>query len=151
MHKLFTYNFVLFAALLGWFLAQFLKIILMLIKSRRIRIKLLFSTGGMPSAHSCMVSALATAIGLVSGFESPLFAATSIFAAVVMFDAQSIRKAAGQQARVLNQIVDEFFKHHKVSEHKLAELLGHTRFEVLVGMVLGIASSVVLYRLMPAV
>jgi acid phosphatase family membrane protein YuiD len=86
-----------------------------------------------------MVSALATSIGLSAGWNSPLFALSLGFASVVMFDAQSFRRAAGQQARLLNQMVEELFKEHHFSEKKLAELLGHTRYEVFFGMLLGIA------------
>lgn len=104
------------------------------------------STGGMPSSHSSMVSALATSIGLTAGFGSPLFALALGFALVVMFDAQSFRRAAGQQARLLNQIVEELFKEHHFSEKKLAELLGHTRYEVFFGMLLGILIAILFHQ-----
>ena len=61
---------------------------------------------------------------------------------VVMFDAQSVRKAAGEQAALLNQIVDELLHEHHLSENKLKELLGHTRLEVFMGMLTGIATAV---------
>ena len=60
------------------------------------------------------------------------------FALITMFDASTVRRAAGLQAGLLNEMVDELFKEHRFSERKLAELLGHTRLEVFVGMVLGI-------------
>jgi hypothetical protein len=60
-----------------------------------------------------------------------------------MFDAAGVRNAAGEQARILNQIVDELFKEHRFSEKRLKELLGHTRFEVFVGMLLGILSAII--------
>ncbi|NIP92814.1 MAG: divergent PAP2 family protein, partial [Akkermansiaceae bacterium] len=68
---------------------------------------------------------------------SAVFAVTLVFAAVVMFDAQSFRRAAGLQARVLNQMVEELFKEHHLSQQKLVEFLGHTRTEVFSGMALG--------------
>lgn len=107
-------------------------------RTRRLDFSYLVSTGGMPSAHSAMVSGLALAIGLRTGFESPVFALALAFALVVMFDASTVRRAAGLQARLLNQILEELFKHHHLSEKKLAELLGHTRLEVFMGMVIGI-------------
>jgi acid phosphatase family membrane protein YuiD len=55
-----------------------------------------------------------------------------------MFDASTVRRAAGLQARLLNEIVDELFKEHHFSERKLAELLGHTRLEVFTGLIMGV-------------
>lgn len=132
-------NVTLWAAAFGWTAAQFIKFSRHYIRARRMDFGFFVSTGGMPSAHSALVSALATSVGIINGMGSPLFAVTAIFAMIVMFDAQGVRRAAGHQARVLNQIVDEVMKqHHLPKREKLAELLGHTRHEVLVGMLLGI-------------
>ncbi len=116
-------------------------------ETRKVDFAVLVSTGGMPSAHSAMVCSLATTVGLTVGFGAPLFAVTLAFALVVMFDAQSFRRAAGQQARLLNQIVEELFKEHHFPEQKLAELLGHTRVEVFAGMITGIAVSLFMHHL----
>ena len=67
-----------------------------------------------------------------------------------MIDAQSVRRAAGVQARLLNQMAEEFYKNHKVSPEKLVEFLGHTRMEVLAGAALGIAIAVAVHRFFPA-
>jgi acid phosphatase family membrane protein YuiD len=138
-------NITIWAALLAWLLAQSIKLCWHYHKTREIDFRYFISTGGMPSAHSAMVSALATSIGLRTGFGSPLFAVTLAIAIVVMFDAQSVRRAAGQQARLLNQIVQELFKEHHLSGHKLAEFLGHTRKEVFVGMFMGIAVALLVH------
>jgi acid phosphatase family membrane protein YuiD len=132
-------NLGFISAFMGWLIAQALKFGTHLASTRKIDFYIFVSTGGMPSSHSSMVSALATSIGLSAGWNSPLFALSLGFASVVMFDAQSFRRAAGQQARLLNQMVEELFKEHHFSEKKLAELLGHTRYEVFFGMLLGIA------------
>lgn len=139
----------LWAGVAGWTVAQTIKMIACLVQSRRLDFRYLVSTGGMPSAHSAMSSAVATAMGLAEGFDSPLFALSFCFAAVVMFDAQSVRAAAGKQAKLLNQIVDELFKEHHLSEVKLKELLGHTRLEVFFGMLTGIVSALALLRFVP--
>jgi acid phosphatase family membrane protein YuiD len=132
-------NVALWSAVFGWFSAQFIKFAVHYARTRQRDFGYFVSTGGMPSAHSCLVSALATAVGIESGIGSPVFAATTIFAMIVMFDAQSVRRAAGLQARVVNQIVDELMiRHHLPGREKLAELLGHTRHEVFAGMSLGI-------------
>lgn len=134
------------AALIGWLIAQSVKMVCSLIETKRLDFSYLVSTGGMPSAHSAMVSALATSIGLCEGFDSAIFALAVAFAMVVMFDAQNVRAAAGKQARLLNQIVDELFKEHHLSETKLKELLGHTRLEVFMGMLTGIAAALAVFR-----
>ncbi len=134
------------AALLGWLVAQTAKMINCLIESRRLDFSYMVSTGGMPSAHSSMASSLAASLGLCEGFDSPVFALGAAFAVVVMFDAQSVRKAAGEQAKVLNRMVDELLREHHLSQTKLKELLGHTRLEVCMGMLTGIATALAAYR-----
>ena len=144
-----TLHIALWAGATGWLVAQLTKMIICLVQSRRLDFRYLASTGGMPSAHSSLVSALTTAIFITEGAGSPLFAISFVFAAVVMFDAQTVRAAAGEQARLLNQIVDEVFKEHHLSENKLKELLGHTRLEVFFGMLTGIFSTTALFRFIP--
>lgn len=136
-------NIAIKAALLSWLAAQLIKFSIAAFKSRTWDFTYFVSTGGMPSAHSASVSGLATCIGIQSGFHSPIFALALWFAVIVMFDAQSVRKAAGEQARILNQIVDEVLHKHHFSHNKLAELLGHTRLEVLAGMFVGIAVGLI--------
>jgi acid phosphatase family membrane protein YuiD len=87
---------------------------------------------------------------VTQGFGTPLFTLAFCFAAVIMFDAQTVRAAAGKQAQLLNQIVDELFQEHHLSEVKLKELLGHTRLEVFFGMLTGIFSALALLRFFPA-
>jgi len=144
-----TIHMTLWAGVAGWMVAQVTKMIICLVQSRRLDFRYLASTGGMPSAHSSLVSALTTAVGLTEGVGSPLFAVSFVFASVVMFDAQTVRAAAGKQARLLNQIVDELFTEHHLSENKLKELLGHTRLEVFFGMLTGIATALALFRFFP--
>jgi len=141
-----TFHHSFWAALFGWLIAQSIMMVCSLLETRRLDFSYLVSTGGMPSAHSAMASALATSIGLCEGFDSAIFALSIAFALVVMFDAQNVRAAAGEQARLLNQLVDELFKEHHLSETKLKELLGHTRLEVFMGMLTGIAVAMALYR-----
>ena len=126
------------SALIGWTVAQTVKMLADLIRTGRLDFSYLVSTGGMPSAHSAMVSGLATAIGLTEGFDSPLAMLAVGMASVTMFDAAGVRKAAGHQARILNKLLDELFREHRLNEQRLKELLGHTRLEVFVGMLIGI-------------
>ena len=130
------------AALLSWLVAQFIKFATEIVKSRELDFTYFVSTGGMPSAHSASVIGLATRIGIDSGFHTPIFALALWFALIVMFDAQSVRKAAGEQAKILNQIRDELKAHHHLPGDKLKELLGHTRLEVFAGAMVGIAVGI---------
>lgn len=132
---------------LGWSTAQFIKLCIDFAHTKRIDFSYFVSTGGMPSAHSAMVSALATSIGMTEGFGSPIFALAISFAAVTMFDAAGVRYAASQQARLLNQITEELFTKHTFNVPRLKEMLGHTRKEVLAGMVTGITVAVIVIKL----
>jgi len=129
-------------SLIACLAAQVLKLPIELIKNRKFNLRNLVTTGGMPSSHSAFVGALASGVGQTLGWESPEFAIATIFAIIVMYDAAGVRQAAGKQARILNQIVDEFFEEdHNLNEARLKELLGHTPFQVFVGLGLGITIS----------
>ncbi len=140
-------NITIVCAVIAWVLAQAIKFGRHLRRHGEVDFGFFVSTGGMPSAHSAMVSALATSIGIRDGAGSSVFAVTLAFALVVMFDAQSVRRAAGQQARLLNQMVQELFKEHHLSKQKLAEFLGHTRTEVFAGMLLGVLTAAAVHVL----
>ncbi len=141
-------NNVLLMAVLACLSAQGLKLVIEWIRHRKVDIKYLVSTGGMPSAHSALVGALATGVGQTMGWSSPDFAIACLFAVIVMYDAAGVRQAAGKQARILNQIIDELFQEDKeFDEERLKELLGHTPFQVLVGLALGIGISLMLGKI----
>lgn len=133
-------NRILLVAIAACLIAQVLKLTIDTIQNGKLSVKVLTTTGGMPSAHSALVTALATGVGQSLGWQSAEFAIATIFAIVVMYDAAGVRQAAGKQARILNQIIDELFSdNHKFNEEKLKELLGHTPVQVIAGSVLGIA------------
>jgi len=129
--------------------ASALKIAVNWHRTRRFDFHYLTSLGGMPSAHSAMVSALATSVGLREGFGSTIFVVTLAFSMVIMFDASTVRRAAGLQATLLNQVVDVLVKQHHLPTEKLREILGHTRVEVFAGMLVGVAVSLAITLLMP--
>ncbi|MGF1538029.1 MAG: divergent PAP2 family protein [Elainellaceae cyanobacterium] len=135
-------NRVLVVALLACVTAQFLKVFVELLVKRKINIPALFSSGGMPSSHSALVTGLACSIGQTRGWESAEFAIACVFAIIVMYDASGVRLAAGQQARIINQIIDELFSEHPAfNEDRLKELLGHTPAQVIAGSILGVLVS----------
>lgn len=128
----------LLACFVSWAVAQTLKVVIHSASQRRLDLSIWASAGGMPSSHSALVTALATAIGLRHGFGSDLFAIALILAVIVMYDAAGVRQAASAQARILNQIIDELFQGHPISEERLRELLGHTPTQVFAGALIGI-------------
>jgi acid phosphatase family membrane protein YuiD len=135
-------NHVLLVALFACVLAQLIKVAVGLIQHGKLDFRSLVGTGGMPSAHSALVTALATGIGQTSGWESGIFAIALIFAIIVMYDASGVRQAAGKQARILNQIMDELSQGEtKFTEDRLKELLGHTPVQVIAGAALGTVVS----------
>src|SRR5450756_138874 len=136
-------NHILMVSFVAWLIAQILKVLIYLLMEHRFDVWRLVSMGGMPSSHSTLVSALATSVGIEDGVRSSAFALAVIFASVVMYDAAGIRQAVSAQARILNRLLDEYFKHQRLDEVRLRELLGHTRIEVLVGSFLGIGTALV--------
>lgn len=135
-------NSVLLVAVIACLIAQASKLVVELVKNRKLNIRALVTTGGMPSAHSALVTALATGIGQTAGWASSEFAIATIFAIIVMYDAAGVRQAAGKQARIVNQIIDELFSDkHEFNQDRLKELLGHTPFQVIVGSLLGVTIS----------
>jgi acid phosphatase family membrane protein YuiD len=138
-------NTPLMAALAATLLAQLLKLLLVFLTERKWMFNRLLETGGMPSSHSAAVSALATSLGLINGWSSPHFAVAAVFGSIVMYDATGIRRAAGMQAEMINDMVrelshlfDEGFK-----PQALRTLLGHTYPQVVVGALLGIVTALI--------
>lgn len=131
-------NSILVTAALSWFVAQLLKMIFVLLRDKKLDFYRMVGSGGMPSSHSAFVVSLAAAVGIREGFNSTLFAVSAVMALVVMYDAAGVRRAAGQQARLLNQIVERWeTDDFENREKRLKELLGHTPTEVIGGAVLG--------------
>ena len=130
-------NRLLWNAILAWAIAQSIKVFLGVIREKRFNFRWFVGTGGMPSAHVCGAVCLATGVGIRAGFATPLFAVTILIAFITMFDAQGVRRATGQQAEVLNRIVDDVYFRRGIKEERLKELLGHTPLQVIVGAIFG--------------
>ncbi len=135
-------NKLIVLPLFACILAQVIKVSIDTVYNGKFSFRYLVSTGGMPSSHSALVGALATGVGMQLGWSSPEFAIASLFAGIVMYDAAGVRQAAGKQAKILNQIMDEFLRHEDFNEERLKELLGHTPIQVFVGLLLGIVCSI---------
>jgi acid phosphatase family membrane protein YuiD len=131
-------NQALLAGVLGAVIAQLIKFFTLLIRERRIDVRTLVTTGGMPSSHTALVTGLCASVGLLEGFTSTIFDVSLVLAMVVMYDAAGVRRAAGKQARIINRIIFDLQHSLSFKESHLKELLGHTPLEVIGGAMLGI-------------
>ena len=139
-------NSIIQTALISWFVAQLLKVFIVLIIERRVDFTRLTGSGGMPSSHSSFTVSLAAAIVFIDGFDSVAFGLAAAFSLVVMYDASGVRRSAGQQAAILNRIVEKIGKEElSATGKKLKELLGHTPMEVLAGAILGLIIAIIRY------
>lgn len=134
-------NDVLIACIISWFLAQAIKTLLNYIMTKELKPERMIGAGGMPSAHSSSVCALAFSVGKNVGVSSTQFAICFLFAMVVMYDATGVRRSAGKNAKVINELVSK--NKDMKDTQKLKESLGHTPLEVLAGAVLGIIVALI--------
>ena len=144
-----AHNYIAQAAFWGWFTAQAIKFVWQLLRHGKFRPERLVGSGGFPSSHTSFVIATTTAIYLKNGVTD-LFILSLVVSIVVMYDASGVRRQAGRQAQILNQIVEYFSKRNipvilKDREIALKELLGHTPVEVFGGLVLGILIAYIQY------
>ena len=79
--------------------SQLVKTVIYLIKREKVTFANVFSSGGMPSSHSALVTGLTVGVGLEDGFGSSTFAMCLVFSLVVIYDAAGVRRAVGQQSK----------------------------------------------------
>ena len=140
-----TGNHIIDCALVAWFLAQVIKVVLDLILTRKFDWHRFVSSGGMPSSHSAFVMACTTAVARTEGLGSPLFGVCVVMAAVVMYDACNVRRSAGDTAKLVNQLLRHV---EKLTAEDFADdlkiIMGHTPLQVLIGALLGVAVGMLL-------
>ncbi|MCI8622105.1 MAG: divergent PAP2 family protein [Provencibacterium sp.] len=159
MLGLLTSNYLINVGFLAWISAQVAKTILHYLVTGRWVSERMFGAGGMPSSHSALVCSITIGMVRKMGFDSPEFALALTLAAVVMYDAMGVRRAAGEHAKVINKLMfgfqfldltrlaqedeEEEQKLIDPEQEKLKEFLGHTPFEVLGGALLGILIAMI--------
>ena len=139
------------SAMLGWILAQVIKLPVGYIRTKKWDWSLLINAGGMPSSHSSLMSAVSTAIGLSQGWDSPLFILAVSITGIVIYDATGVRRQAGYHAERINHILRSFVTEHKIADSnwtELREIIGHSPAEAIAGTLLGIAIAFVVWLLM---
>ena len=134
----------------SWLIAQVIKVIINACVTKKLDWERLFGDGGMPSGHSATVSSLAVICALMEGTGSVAFAISAILAIVVCHDAMGVRREAGKQAAILNDLVEAFNKlsQDDLPEAKLKEFVGHTPVQVLAGVIIGIGNAFLMHALM---
>ena len=148
MEGLIFNNFYLDIVCVSLFTAQALKVIIAIFREKKLNFRYFLDTGRMPSSHSSSVVSLAAAIAFIEGLSSTNFAISAVLAAVVMYDATGVRRAAGLQAQTLNKIAESFKKKEglQILDKNLKEFLGHTPLEVFWGAILGILIAFIMTR-----
>ena len=141
--ELFSANEILTVSLLGWFVAQVLKTIINFILLGKFQLERMWGDGGMPSAHSATVCAMVIATARSVGFSSPIFAVASVVAIITMHDAMGVRHETGEQAKVLNKMLEQWIEVTEknnpfLQNMHLKEMVGHTPLQVMAGFALGI-------------
>mgnify|MGYP000730159815 CR=1 FL=1 len=144
IQNILSFNQILTVSLLGWLVAQVLKTIINFILLGKFQLERMWGDGGMPSAHSATVCAMVIATGRCVGVDSAIFAVASVVAIITMHDAMGVRHETGEQAKVLNQMIDQWIE---VSEKNapflqnmhLKEMVGHTPLQVVAGVLVGAA------------
>lgn len=141
------HNDILLASLISWFVAQFLKIVVVLIEDHRLDLTQFWASGGMPSSHSSFVMTLTWSMGLKYGFNSPFFTIAMVFGFIVMYDAANVRLESGKQAMAINRIIEALENKDLEPEQRLKEILGHTPLQVVAGAILGVLIAIVYFNI----
>ncbi|HNK64557.1 MAG TPA: divergent PAP2 family protein [Anaerolineales bacterium] len=136
-------NKVLIAVLVGWLLAQILKIPTEYLRSRKWLWAMFFAAGGMPSSHTSLMVAGTLAVGLYHGFDNPIFGIAVAITMIIAHDAAGVRRQAGKHAERINVLFDELLKGHMWSDDDLKEIIGHTPLEVVGGIILGLLVAII--------
>lgn len=153
IREILSMNEILTVSILGWFVAQVLKTIINFILLGKFQLERMWGDGGMPSAHSATVCAMVIATGRCMGVESPIFAVASVMAIITMHDAMGVRYETGEQAKVLNQMIEQWIDISSqnspfLQNLHLKEMVGHTPLQVVAGVLVGVAVGL-LYPMSP--
>lgn len=141
--KAFLENPIFLSSITSWFFAQLIKAVILVLRSRHKNLRdiaetMIWRTGGMPSSHAALVSAMATSIAFLEGLGSNLFQVSFFFALLTMRDAMGVRRSSGLQAKALNILGRQVSDHIQNEFHPIKEVNGHAPLEVVLGALLGI-------------
>ncbi len=140
----------LVTALLSNILAQVLKTVVYYYRTGKWDFHWVVASGGFPSSHTSTVTALSLSIGIQEGFDSAIFAVTTIFSFIVMYDACHVRYYSGKNIELTQQLVKDLREmtglhfDDPIYQEKLKNVLGHKFVEVIGGFVVGLAVPLIL-------
>ena len=126
-----NYYTYLVTPFLAWLVAGCLKFLINSIKAKQLAFGLI-GYGGLPSNHSAIVSSMAALIAFKEGVDTPAFGVALTLAFIVMLDANSLRRAVGKHAVAINQLAKDDPEYQQ-----LRERMGHTKIEILAGVIVG--------------
>lgn len=143
IHSILSLNEILTVSLLAWFVAQVFKTIINFILLGKFQLERMWGDGGMPSAHSATVCAMVIATARSEGINSAIFAVAAVVAIITMHDAMGVRRETGEQAKVLNKMIEQWIDVTEknspfLQNMHLKEMVGHTPLQVLAGFLVGV-------------
>ncbi len=140
-------NKILVSAAVSWLVAGVLKMIIELMINKKLQIKRIFGSGGMPSSHTATVISLVVSIGFIEGPRSTVFAIASILAIIVIHDAMGVRLETGKQGQILNKMIWELNLADELEvTEALKEYVGHYPSQVIVGGIVGIITTLCMLK-----
>lgn len=141
---------IIFVPLASGLIAQAAKVIVEVARSGTINFRLINAYGGMPSSHTAVVVSVATVLGIVEGITSPAFALALVLSLITIRDAIGFRKYLGEHAEILNKLVSELPAKEKPKfPRHVIERIGHTPLQAFMGGLLGLVSTLILWKLLP--
>ena len=135
-------NSSLLTALIIQLLCQLFKVVFYSVKEKGLRWQYFFSAGGMPSAHSALVTALTLSLGLRGGFSSDIFATSAIFSIIIIYDSIRLRGAVQIHSQVLKKLSSRL---PLEEQEQIPQMVGHTPLEVFAGVSAGALFAAVAY------
>lgn len=152
--KAFFTSSTFLAGVSSWFLAQFIKLFISLVKSKVTSIGeffdiLFWRTGGIVSSHSAIVTSLCTTVAIKNGLNSDVFFVSLVFLLVVIRDSFGVRRASGLQAKKINEIGNHLKEKGVLDDYvSIKEVNGHTPLQVVLGCLLGFIVGIAFIYLM---
>ncbi len=138
-----NYQFIIIPIIASLFTQFFAKFIISKLNGN-FSWKNILAYGGMPSAHSALVSSLATSIAITKSLYSVEFAISFFFAIIVMVDAMGLRSHITEQSKTINKLIIDLPDELEYKYRELNERVAHTPFQVLIGSLIGIIVAFIL-------
>ena len=133
------------APFIGWLVSGITKFLINYLRFGQ-EAKNMVGNGGFPSTHTTVMVTTVFLIGLQEGFTHPAFGLGVAVTFIVIIDATGLRRAVGKHAAALNALAKEPPDKQFLSK-PLRESMGHTKWEIAGGLVLGIILAAVLHLL----